>query len=138
MDVVKDKNSILEDLVLRSKDLTEKVSELRKAEDELSQINAAIKALGGQPYSKSIDAIMNFVEKVSISTLTWPEKIKYVVGILGEASVQDIINRITQLDSKLTKDAIHNTVTSIASSLAVKGELIAKKDGIKNIYSIPK
>lgn len=131
----KDISAILKDLVHRADELTGKVRELRAAEAELEQINLAIKALGGRA-GHAINGIVNHI----ISELSWPERIKKAVGNLGQATVQDIIQELYRLEPDLKKEGpkVHNNVTTQASALATKGDLHAVKDGIKNVYSLPK
>jgi hypothetical protein len=134
--VTKDKKSILEDLIHRADELSVKVRELKEAESELEQINQAIKVLGG----RTTNLLHNVVDLI-IAELSWPEKVKRAVGNLGQASVPEIITEVVRLDPELRKKestTIHNNVTSVASGLAAKGELIAYKDGVRNIYSLPK
>lgn len=141
--LIKDKNSILEDLVKRAEVLTEKVEELKSAENELAQINSAIEALGGKfnhGVNTIVKTILDNIASNYQSTLSWPDKIKYVVSKLGHVSTQEIITEIKRLEPILAKDPqrLLNNVTAVASNLASKGELTAYKNGVKNIYSLPK
>jgi hypothetical protein len=128
METTVNKSSILTDLKTREVHLSKKVAELEDLSKELNEIRAAIKALGG-----TVNTSLMYNKDAP-----WGERIKFVLRSKGPGTVQDIIERILELEpeKKKDKDSVHNSVTTVASNLAGTGKLKAEKDGFRNIYSI--
>lgn len=114
-------------LLEEEKLLAAKVVELKLAEDDLTRVRAAIKALDGK--------VSFTVEDEYAKLVSWPEKIKYILKIKNKATIADIVNFILTREPNLSEEELKNTITSTAWRLSTKTEEIKVRslDG-KNQY----
>lgn len=124
---------ILQALEEREKVLSEKVSELLKAQTELNQVRTAIAALSPTPILDDI-----FANNTN-NKITWKAKIKDALNELGSASSQKIIDYIKT--NYPDNDKVSVNVLPGLSVMVKNGEIRIKtpKTGIdagKTLYTL--
>lgn len=127
---MKETSEIINDLLAKEQELTQKVKMLKDAESELAMVQGALKALAvtSQKHINSTPASYN-------PKATWKEKIKYTAIVKGEAGIKEITEYISKMEPSLNYQTIYNSVAVNVGEMVKKQKTLGSKDGDgKKVY----